>query len=146
MILPKPTTVTLDEVKEHFEHWRKIRARQGKIPSSLWTEVKILMDRHPVNRIAQTLKITSAQIAANVGSDNNKFTFVLLLPESPVACNREPDVLQTCAIELQRPGGAPLSLAVQDRSWIYILKKRWWQGLLIMLKYNQIGLYMGIKF
>ncbi|KTD04525.1 hypothetical protein Lgee_0135 [Legionella geestiana] len=61
-----------------------------------------------MNKIAQTLKITSAQIAANVGSDNNKFTFVPLLPESPVACDEEPGVFQTCSIEIQRPGGALL--------------------------------------
>lgn len=66
------------------------------------------MDRYPVNRIAQSLRITSAQIATNVDSDNKKFTFVPLLPEPPVACDREPDVRETCSIEIERPGGALL--------------------------------------
>lgn len=107
MILPEPTTVTLEEVKEHFEHWRKTRTRQGKIPQSLWAEVKNLMGRYPVNKIAQTLKITGMQIAANVEGDNH-FTFVPLLPEPTVVCDREPDVRETCSIEIERPDGALL--------------------------------------
>lgn len=105
--LATPTLLTLEEVKEHFEHWRKTRTRQGKIPLSLWAEVKNLMGRYPVNRIAQSLRITSAQIATNVEHDNH-FTFVPLLPEPPVACDREPDVRETCSIEIERPGGALL--------------------------------------
>jgi hypothetical protein len=46
--------LTLEEVKQHFDHWRATRIKRGKIPDILWNEVKALIGRYPTNKIAQT--------------------------------------------------------------------------------------------
>ncbi len=67
-----PANLTLDVVKNHFDHWRTTRAKRGKIPTSLWNEVKTLIGRYPTNKIAQTLGVNAYQISKGV---NNKTDF-----------------------------------------------------------------------
>jgi hypothetical protein len=104
--------LTLDEVKLHFDHWRATRAKRGKIPDSLWSEVKALIGHYPTNKIAQTLGVNAYQISTGV---NNKLslTFVAARPAgiSPQriktlsACSEE-----KCALEFHRPSGGFLKI------------------------------------
>jgi len=110
-----PENLTLDDVKNHFDHWRTTRAKRGKIPDSLWSEVKTLIGRYPTNKIAQTLGVNAYQISTDV---NNKtdFTFVTarraVLP-SPSTNNASPcstNIKDTCLLEIHRPGGSLLKI------------------------------------
>lgn len=108
--------LTLEDVKNHFDHWRTTRVKRGKIPDSLWSEVKTLIGRYPTNKIAQTLGVNAYQISTGV---NNKidFTFVTarhadLTPASakPVAsCSI--DIKDICSFEIHRSNGGILKIS-----------------------------------
>lgn len=110
-----PANLTLDDVKNHFDHWRATRAKRGKIPDSLWGEVKTLIGRYPTNKIAQTLGVNAYQISTGV---NNKtdFTFVTARRAdlSPASTNHvspcSADIKDTCSLEIHRPGGSLLKI------------------------------------
>lgn len=111
----KPANLTLDDVKNHFDHWRTTRAKRGKIPTSLWSEVKTLIGRYPTNKIAQTLGINAYQISTRV---NNKtdFTFVtarradLTTPSAKPGSPCSIDIKDTCSLEIHRPNGGLLKI------------------------------------
>ena len=47
-------SLSLDEVKSHFEHWRMTRSKQSeRISEYLWSEVKILINYYPMKDITQ---------------------------------------------------------------------------------------------
>jgi hypothetical protein len=57
------SSITLDEVKTHFEHWRATRTKlRERIPQYLWDEVKTIIDRYPLCDITKTLRINAYQI------------------------------------------------------------------------------------
>ncbi|KTD02445.1 hypothetical protein [Fluoribacter gormanii] len=66
----------LESVKEAFEHWRKTRTSQGKIPDYLWEQVKVLLGTYPLSKICSTLKISHVQIKENISEVSNEFQFV----------------------------------------------------------------------
>jgi hypothetical protein len=110
-----PTNLTLDDVKLHFDHWRATRAKRGKIPDSLWNEVKTLIGRYPTNKIAQTLGVNAYQISTGV---NNKidFTFVatrpaaLPLPANKPVSSSSINAKDTCSLEIHRHSGGMLKI------------------------------------
>ena len=52
--------LSLDDVKAHFEHWRKTRIKQReRIPQYLWDEVKTLLDRYLLSEITTAFINTS---------------------------------------------------------------------------------------
>jgi hypothetical protein len=66
----------LESVKASFEHWRKTRARQGKIPDHLWSQVKELLGSYSLTKICTTLKVSHVQIKENISEVSNEFRFV----------------------------------------------------------------------
>jgi hypothetical protein len=66
----------LESVKAAFEHWRKTRARQGKIPDHLWSQVKELLGSYSLTKICTTLKVSHVQIKGNISEVSNEFRFV----------------------------------------------------------------------
>lgn len=58
------TMLTLNDVKQHFDHWRTTRIKQSKIPDSLWSEVKTLIGRYPISQIITALRVNAHQISA----------------------------------------------------------------------------------
>ena len=60
-------SITLDEVKSHFEHWRATRSKlRERIPQYLWDEVKTILDRYPLAEITKSLRINAYQIKDNL--------------------------------------------------------------------------------
>ena len=109
-----PTDLTLNDVKLHFEHWRATRAKRGKIPGSLWLEVKTLLGRYSTSQITQTLGINAYQISSGV-THKNQFTFVSARPASSDKSTPtlSPSIIQrdgTCEIEFQRTCGSVLKI------------------------------------
>ncbi len=109
------TDLTLNDVKLNFERWRATRVRRGKIPESLWLEVKTLLGRYSTSQITQTLGINAYQISSGI-TDKNKITFVSARPESlaksaPISSISASRSGETCSIELQRACGAVLKIS-----------------------------------
>ena len=90
-----PTDLTLSDVKLHFEHWRETRAKRGKIPDSLWLEVKTLLGRYSTSQITQTLGINAYQISSGV-THKNQFTFV---SARPALSNKSAPILLRIPVE-----------------------------------------------
>ncbi len=60
-------SLTLEEVKSHFEHWRTTRTKlRERIPQYLWEEVKTLIDRYSLADITKVLRINTYQIKDNL--------------------------------------------------------------------------------
>ena len=63
----KQNSITLDEVKSHFEQWRATRTKlRERIPQYLWDEVKTILDRYPLPDITKILRINAYQIKDNL--------------------------------------------------------------------------------
>lgn len=110
------TILTLNDVKDHFDHWRATRTKRGKIPACLWDEVKTLIGRYPTSQIAQTLHVNAYQISSGV---NNKidFTFVparvtnsATTPAKSSLSISGVDDKDTCTFEIRRQSGCVLKI------------------------------------
>ena len=111
------TTLSLNDVKQHFDHWRATRIKQSKIPDSLWNEVKTLIGRYSTGQIAKALRVNANQISAGVAAKSD-FSFVAVRPTTSPAPMTKPAALcsvetnATCAFEIHRPSGGILKISV----------------------------------
>lgn len=108
----QPTNL-LEEAKSHFEHWRAMRTKRGKIPEYLWDKVRPLLDHYPLTAISHALRVNANQIRANVQIDAG-INFVEAkinsspLPKMPII-SFSGDT-QTCSIEFHRANGGVLKI------------------------------------
>jgi hypothetical protein len=107
----RTTALALDEVREHFEHWRNTRDKRRKIPESLWDEVRMLADHYPAGQIAKALRLNSAQISAAV-STRSDFTFVAAHTEDQLSASAVETIIndETCTIEVCHRNGGRLKI------------------------------------
>lgn len=112
-----PTNLTLEEVKQHFEHWRATRVKRCKIPDFLWDEVKGLIGRYPTSQIAQRLRINAYQISSGaITKSKPNITFVHAHPmfssqETIKQSSSSLDnAMETCSLEIHRANGGILKI------------------------------------
>jgi len=105
--------LSLDDIKEHFEHWRATRTKmRERIPQYLWDEVKTILDRYPLADITKTLRINNYQIKDNL-KINTKINFAEVRIDSLNSSQYPPlpfSSKETCSIELYRPNGVILKI------------------------------------
>ena len=103
----------LEFVKSAFEHWRKTRKKQGKVPDYLWKQVRALTGSYSLTKICTTLKVSHHQIKENISNDHTTIDFVEVDSVTPVA-DKFPssDGRQHtfCSVELLRPSGEKLKM------------------------------------
>lgn len=110
------TALTLNDVKQHFDHWRATRIKQSKIPDSLWGEVNTLIGRYPISKITTALRVNANQISAGVAAKSD-FTFVAVRPNaSPMpatkpALSGQVNLETTFTFEIHRPSGGILKIS-----------------------------------
>lgn len=106
-------SITLDEVKSHFEQWRATRSKlRERIPQYLWDEVKTLIDRYPLADITKNLRINNYQIKDNL-KVNTKINFAEVSIDSLNSFQFPPlsfSGKETCSIELHRSNGVILKV------------------------------------
>ena len=51
------SALTLEEVAEHFEHWRGNKRKGDRIPEQLWGEAVGLVSTYGVSQVARTLRL-----------------------------------------------------------------------------------------
>lgn len=108
-------SISLDEVKSHFDHWRAIRTKQReRIPQYLWDEVKTLLSRYSLADITTTLRINTGQIKNNL-KINRKINFVEAHVDNSNSVFHPSLLLMdkehTCSIELHRSNGVVLKVS-----------------------------------
>ena len=57
MKAPIETPLTLQEVAEHFEQWRRGKRKGERIPEQLWQEAVSLVHTYGVSQVARTLRL-----------------------------------------------------------------------------------------
>lgn len=113
--------LTLEQVKDHFSHWRQTKIKGGKIPKHLWQEVFSLSGRYRHSKILSTLGLSTAQYrqmkAKLIGTDDKSpnTDFVEITPmvnNAKSLSQRQPLVTQSQSliIDYQRSDGALLSV------------------------------------
>jgi len=56
------STLTLEEVAEHFEQWRKRKKNGERIPEPLWNEAIALVSRYGVSQVTRTLRLSGTDL------------------------------------------------------------------------------------
>ena len=103
----------LESVKRAFEHWRKTRKKQGKVPDYLWKQVRALTGSYSLTKICTTLKVSHHQIKENISNDDTAIDFVEVDSVTPVPDKylaRDDGQNRFCSVELFRPSGEKLKM------------------------------------
>ena len=108
------STLTLEEVAEHYERWRRNKKRGDRIPKPLWDEAIGLVETHGVSRVTRTLRLSATDLNKRrgiVGTRQRRQAPVaeaafVQIEHTPFAA---PDA-QTQWMELERPDGMRLRI------------------------------------
>ncbi len=111
------STLTLEEVAEHFEQWRKRKKNGERIPEPLWNEAIALVGRYGVSQVTRTLRLGGSDLNKRRGiveasqcrqSPSGKTAFAEIAP----AVLDQPPEPEAGAVwmELERPDGLRLRI------------------------------------
>ncbi len=62
MKVPIESTLTLEEVAEHFKQWRSVKKKGERIPGPLWNEAVSLVGTYGVSQITRTLRLSGRDL------------------------------------------------------------------------------------
>ena len=70
MDLPAPANkkLTLEQVQEQFEHWRRSRKKRGVIPDALWQAALMLFPDYRVHRISKALRVNYTDLKHRINA------------------------------------------------------------------------------
>ena len=125
------THLTLQEVAEHFEQWRRGKQKGERIPEQLWQEAVRLVDTHGVSQVSRTLRLGGRDLNKRRGVStagqhrqgaSGKTTFVEI---APVAAGQTPGPkVSALWMELERPDGLRLRIHPTHRVELLALVDR----------------------
>jgi len=106
--------LTLEEVGEHFAHWRRSKKRGERIPQALWDEAIDLVETHGVSQVTRTLRLSATDLNKRrgiVGASQRRQAPVaeaafVEVAHVPIGA---PDT-ETMWMELERPDGMRLRI------------------------------------
>ncbi len=58
MKAPIESTLTLEEVAQHFKQWRSVKKKGERIPEHLWNEAVGLVGTYEVSQVTRTLRLS----------------------------------------------------------------------------------------
>ncbi len=109
----------LDQLAGQFEHWRQTRAnRRERIPRELWDQAVALARALPYSRIANHLRLSSADLRAQIAGQCEPNAAPPSAPgfvEVPLSPAPNPG-FGSLEVELQRTDGARLRIHSPDAS------------------------------
>ena len=121
--LSLPGSVT--DVRCRLDLWRRTRAKRGPIPAPLWTEMADLARLHGINPIARALRLDYYSLKRQV-----ELTRRIQAPAGPafVEVSVVPPVPSPeCAVELERPDGARMSVRLSRHEDLVALSESFWR-------------------
>jgi len=70
MDLPAPANkqLTLEQVQEQFEQWRRSRGKRGAIPDTLWQAAILLFPDYGLHRISKALRLNYTDLKHRVNA------------------------------------------------------------------------------
>ena len=115
------THPTLEEVQEQFAQWRRDKKGREKIPETLWAAAAALAGRHPVFKIAETLRLNYNDLKERIGKDAET-------PGAPAFIEFKPVPAATvseCVIEIEKPG-AKMKISFKGGVDVFGIAKSFW--------------------
>ena len=103
--------LTLEEVAEHFDQWRRGKKKGERIPQRLWSEAVGLVDTYGVSQVTRVLRLSGRDLNARRGimgdgrrrqGRGGKTAFVEI---DPVVLDPARPQTGAAWLELQRPDG-----------------------------------------
>ncbi len=135
MKAPIESPLTLEEVAEHFEQWRRSKKKGGRIPEQLWSEAIGLVGTYGVSQVTRTLRLGGTDLNKRrgiVGTGNRrqnpggKTAFVQI---DPVLVDQAPGPEVSAAwMELERPDGLRLRIRPTGGADMLALVDRFMEG------------------
>ena len=116
-MIAKPTTkLTLREVRNQFEAWRKGKKRRSRIPNSLWAAAVAVCTQCSVNQVARALRLNHTALKRRVtgteqSAERPVFSGASFL-ELPLGLGKDPVV---CSVEFERTGGDKVKMTFSGR-------------------------------
>ncbi|MCP3879155.1 MAG: hypothetical protein GY701_12315 [Sulfitobacter sp.] len=117
MNAPIESTLTLEQVTEHFEQWRNRKKNGERIPEQLWNEAVSLVDIYGVSQVTRTLRLGGSDLNKRRGmveasqrrqGPSGKTAFVEI---DPVVMDQALAAQASAAwMELERPDGLRLRI------------------------------------
>ena len=131
MKAPIESPLTLEEVAEHFEQWRRGKKKGERIPQQLWREAVGLVDTYGVSQVTRTLRLSGRDLNQRRGilgdgqrrqSGDGKTAFVEIDPVvMDQALRPEPGAAW---LELERPDGLRLRIRPSSGAELLALVER----------------------
>ncbi|MCP4422182.1 MAG: hypothetical protein GY805_36685 [Chloroflexi bacterium] len=131
MDLPAPANkkLTLEQVQEQFEHWRRSRKKRGVIPGALWQAALMLFPDYPVHRISKALRVNYTDLKHRINayrstceqSDVNTAGFIELGLGDPMRPAE-------CIVEMADQKGASMRMYFKGEAGLDLLElgKAFW--------------------
>ena len=131
MDLPAPANkkLTVEQVQEQFEQWRRSRGKRGVIPDALWQAALLLFPDYPVHRISKALRLNytdlknrvNAQRSTSEQSDISTAGFIELGLNDPMRPAE-------CIIEMADQKGATMRMYFKGEAGLDLLElgKAFW--------------------
>ncbi len=126
-----PPKLTLEEVAEHFAHWRGHKKAGERIPQRLWLEAIGLVSEHGMGRVVKTLHLSGRDLKRQRARlEQHPGVAVATAPTPFVEIDRGlveqalgPGGVPV-AMELERPEGLRLRLQAANRAELLALLER----------------------
>ena len=122
----KSRTMTIDEVRRHFEEWRKNRQARSPIPDELWSAAAELARKDGVSRIAAELHLDGSKLKRLMGT---KATLEKPAPAFVELVTARAHSIAECTIELEgRRGTIRIQLRGASASDLAGLSRALWEA------------------
>lgn len=130
MKAPIETPLTLEEVAEHFEQWRRGKKKGERIPQQLWSEAAGLLGAYGVSQITRTLRVSGTDLNKRRGilgagqrrqGPDGKTAFVEI---DPVVMDQARPEASAAWMELERPDGWRLRIRPSGGADVLALVER----------------------
>jgi len=128
-----PSNLTLSEVKEKFELWRKTRKNRKPIPRELWDTAANLSETHSINQISKALRLNYTALKKRVNKmEATEACIQKGQASSFVELNFEqPPLVSECIVEMQDCSGAKMRMCFKgktDFDFLELGKAFWRKG------------------
>ncbi|MFC1816476.1 hypothetical protein ACFL0M_11205 [Thermodesulfobacteriota bacterium] len=131
MDIPAPAskTLTLEQVQDQFEHWRRTRRKRRGIPDALWKAAVSLFPEHSVCQISKALRLNYTDLKHRVYAQRS--TVALPTDNSPGFIELGVGDLMypgECIVEMADQKGATMRMYFKGKAGLDLLElgKAFW--------------------
>lgn len=127
-------TLTLESVRDAFNHWRSARGHEKKIPDYLWQQVSKIMPYYRQCKILTALRLNHYQIRKNLNliqpqsfskQKTAKKQPIIQAPSSFVKAFLPTSTDHSYQVEWQRSDGNKLTITHLDAPGLSLLIQNW---------------------